>query len=438
MSLTNRPSARFAALLAFAIWVPSELWAESNTWPQWRGPTRDSLVTGTWPDNLQGLEKTWRIVLDKGYPGPIVGPQHVFVAETASKETEIVRALDRASGVEVWRASWPGKGSVPFFASRNGDWIRSTPAFDGETLFVGGMNELLVALDAQTGEERWRVDFPATFGTKVPDFGFSTSPLVDGEFIYVQAADSLFKLDKATGTAVWRSLDGKADIMSSGAFSSPVLATLEGKRQLIVQSRTHLHGIDPADGTVLWKHEVPSFRGMNILTPVVYGDGIFTSTYRNSSYFYRVHTTDAGLAAQETWTHKAQAYMSSPVIIGDNVFVHLGNGRLAAIGLESGEERWTTSERFGSYLSMISNGDKILGLSDDGALYLVSANAEQFELLDKATISEQETWAHLAIAGDEIFVRELKAITAYRWRDASTEDASPAKAESAAPDARDG
>lgn len=389
--------------------------ATPETWPQWRGPHRDSTIAGTWPDDLKGLERTWRVELGKGYPGPIVSRVSVFVAGTEGGDTEIVRALDRGTGRELWRASWPGEGKVPFFAARNGDWIRSTPAFDGETLFVGGINELLVALDGETGEVRWRVDLPARFGTEKPDFGFATSPLVAGDFLFVQAANSLVKLDKKSGETVWRALAGDGDMMSSGAFSSPMLATLHGRRQLVVQTRTHLHGIDPADGTVLWRHEVPSFRGMNILTPTVFGDGVFTSTHRNRSYFYRIEARDSGFEAREAWNHKVQAYMSSPVIVGKDVFVHLGNGRLAAIDLETGAERWITTERLGDYWSMVTNGDKILALAEDGTLYLVSVSPERFELLDRRSISEQETWGHVAVAGDEVFVRELEAIAAYRW-----------------------
>lgn len=394
--------------------------AARETWPQWRGPHRDSTVVGTWPDDLKGLERTWRVELGKGYPGPIVSRDRVFVAETENGDTEIVRALDRQTGRELWRASWPGKGKVPFFAARNGDWIRSTPAFDGETLFVGGINELLVALDGVTGEVRWQVDLPSRFGTKKPDFGFATSPLVEGDFIFVQAADSLVKLDKKSGETVWRALAGDgagmSRGMSSGAFSSSVLATLHDRRQLVVQNRTHLHGINPADGTVLWRHEVPSFRGMNILTPSVYGDGVFTSTYRNRSYFYRIEAKESGFEASETWNHKAHAYMSSPVIVGQDAFVHLGNGRLAAIDLESGGERWITTERLGDYWSMVTNGEKILALAEDGTLYLVTVSPERFELLDQRSVSEQETWGHIAVAGDQIFVRELEAIAAYRWK----------------------
>jgi len=419
----------FAAfLLATGLALPAlDVSAEEGTWQQWRGPNRDGTieVEKPWPDDLSSLAPLWRVEVGRGYPGPIVAEDRVFVAETVDGKTEGVRALDRRTGKEIWRASWPGAGKVPFFAARNGDWIRSTPTFDGATLYVGGMEEVFVALDGKTGEERWRVDFPERFGTKVPDFGFSSSPLVDEGFVYVQAANSLVKLDKATGKTVWRALAGSEDMMSNGAFSSPVLTTLAGRRQLVVQTRISLHGIDPESGSVLWSQDVPSFRGMNILTPTIYGDAIFTSTYRNNSFLYRVQPAVEGdeSAVSEAWPHKAQAYMSSPILMGDHIYVHLGNGRLTCIDLRTGESTWT-SQALGKYWSMVAQGDKILALDEAGTLRLLVAHPEAFQLLDTSTISDQETWGYLAVAGDEIYVRELEAVAAYKWQ-ASTSKSGP-------------
>jgi len=128
-----------------------------------------------------------------------VAADRVFVAETKEQKLEIVRALDRETGRELWSAQWPGAMSVPFMAKRNGDWIRSTPAYDGQSVYVAGMRDVLVCLDAETGKERWRVDFVEQFQTPLPAFGFVCSPLVAGEHVYVQAAAGFCKLDKRSG-----------------------------------------------------------------------------------------------------------------------------------------------------------------------------------------------------------------------------------------------
>jgi len=389
-----------------------------STWSQWRGPSRDGKVGGpVWPETIndQSLTAGWRVPVGPSYSGPIVSADHVFVTETSDKTTEIVRALDRRTGREVWSQSWPGAISVPFYAKSRGDWIRSTPAFDGKFLYVAGMRDVLVALDAKTGKERWRVDFASKFSTNAPDFGLICSPLIDGEFIYIQASNSTIKLRKATGEIVWRAFEGRYGVMSEGAFSSPVMATIQGRRQLVVQSREVLAGLDLESGAQLWSTPVASFRGMNILTPIVFGDGIFTSTYQNKSWLYKTSLDGDAFTVAEAWTNPVQCYMSTPVVIDGRAYAHLQNRRFACIDLTTGERLWTSQPQ-SEYCSLVAQGDRILALGSDGRLFLLRANPAEFEVLGEVQVSEAETWAHLAVSGDELVVRELEAISLWRWK----------------------
>jgi len=398
------------------------LQARLSTWPQWRGPSRDGRVAApaTWPDRLgpDTLQQTWRTPLAPSYSGPIVSETLVFVTETKDATREIVRALDRSTGEERWESSWEGALSVPFFAKSNGDWIRSTPAYDGECLFVAGMRDVLTCLDAHTGETRWRVDFAKDLGTPVPAFGFVCSPLVDGAHVYVQAGAAFCKLDKQSGKIVWRTLEDEGGMWGS-AFSSPFLSTLASQKQLLVQTREKLAGVDPETGDVLWSQPIPAFRGMNILTPSVSGDTVFTSAYGGKSLLFKVTTDGKSTTAREAWTNKATGYMSSPVVIDGHIYLHLQNQRFTCIDLATGESRWTT-QPFGKYWSLVANGDRILALDERGELLLIRANPGKFEMLDSRKISDEPTWAHLAACGDELFIRELNAMSAYRWRNADT------------------
>lgn len=390
--------------------------ATAPSWPQWRGPNRDGQISGpSWPDRLSkdSLTQVWRVPLGPSYSGPIVAGDLVFTTETKNKETEIVYALDRKTGKERWRAEWKGAMAVPFFAASNGSWIRSTPACDGERLYVAGMRDVLVCLDAKSGKEQWRVDFVKELKTPLPDFGFVCSPLVDGDAVYVQAGASVAKLDKKTGTIIWRALEDKGGMLGS-AFSSPIIATLAGKRQLVVQSREKLAGVDLDKGEVLWSRVVPSFRGMNILTPLVVSDGIFTSSYQNKAWLYRISREEDRYSISESWASNAQGYMSSPVLIDGHAYLHLQNQRFTCINLKTGERTWT-SEPFGKYCSLIAQGDRILALDQRGELLLIKAGPEKFNLIDSRKISESETWAHLAICGEELYIRELNGLAAYRW-----------------------
>lgn len=387
----------------------------ADSWPQWRGPTRDGTVAGSaWPDKVSGgrVQQTWRVELGPSYSGPIVVGDRVFTTETRNAKTEHVIALDRVTGKKLWEASWTGALSVPFFAKSNGDWIRSTPACDGESLYVGGIRDVLVCLKCDTGEERWRVDFPEVFKTALPAFGFVCSPLVVGDFVYVQAGGGFVKLEKATGKVVWRSLEDGGG-MNGSAFSSPILTTLNGQEQLLVQTREKLAGVDPETGKVLWSTPVEAFRGMNIVTPTLYQDQLFTSSYGGGSFLFA--PGQPGAPVSQVWKNKVQGYMSTPVILGSHAYLHLRNQRFACIDLATGKDAWVSTP-FGKYWSLVVQRDRILALDETGDLRLIRATPEKFDLLDEVHLTDESTWAHLAVAGQEIFVRDLKGLTAYQWK----------------------
>lgn len=387
-----------------------------TSWSQWRGSERDSRVVGTaWPDNLddKALGVAWSKDFGPSYSGPILSDTMVFTTETRDKKKEIVTALDRRTGEVVWRYEWDGAMKVPFFANANGSWIRATPAFDGERLYVGGMRDVLQCLDAATGEPVWRIDFVAEFGTAVPSFGFVSSPLVDGDHVYVQAGASFIKLDKRSGKVVWRT-SKDAGGMNGSTFSSPIIATLAGTRQLVVQTRSHLKGIAEGTGEELWAIPIKSFRGMAILTPTIHGDGIFMSAHSGVAQLLEVKKSESGFAVTPKWSNKLQAYMSSPVIHDGHAYMHLRNQRFCCIDLATGEEKWRT-EPYGKYWSMVIQDDTILALDERGDLYLIRANPEKFEVLASRHVSDSPTWAHLAVNGSEVYVRALDRLIAMRF-----------------------
>lgn len=388
--------------------------SEADLWNQWRGPARDGSVVGVeFPAELNDktIQKTWRKDLGPSYSGPIVADGKVFVTETKDKRYEIVRALDQSTGEQIWETQWTGSMKVPFFAAENGSWIRSTPAYDSGRLYVGGILDVVVCLNAEDGSEIWKLDFPKQEKSAKPNFGFASSPLITEDGIYVQAGGAFYKLNKETGEIIWKSLGDGGGMMGS-AFSSPIVTTLHGVEQIVVQTRSTLNGVNPKTGDVLWSQAVPSFRGMNILTPVVEGNSIFTSSYRNKSWRYDIGYDSGKWSVSTAWETKKPAYMSTPVSKDGHVYMHLGNQRFTCIDLASGETKWT-SEPYGKYSSMLIQGDKVVALDQRGELIMFTASPEKFDLISELRVSDQETWAHIAAVGDQLFIRELNAITAF-------------------------
>lgn len=161
--------------------------AASEDWNQWRGPRRDGSAVGVrWTNDPNDLQSVWKVRAGKGYSGPLIIGDRILVAETLDTKTAGLRALSITDGSQLWAQHWPSSGSVPFFAAANGDWIRATPVSDGELVVVGDMRETLRAFSVDTGKLVWSVDLPTRFGTAIPDFGFASSPVIEGERLFVQ------------------------------------------------------------------------------------------------------------------------------------------------------------------------------------------------------------------------------------------------------------
>ena len=410
--------------LPLVLSLPGELetpeTGSADTWPQWRGPSRDGHSEGTtWADGLgeEKLVQTWQVPdLGPSYSGPVVDAKRVYTTEAEDEKYEVVRAFDRDSGKEVWATRWEGSMEVPFFAARNGSWIRSTPALDENSIYVAGMRDVLKCIDVASGEVRWTVDFTERYETPLPPFGFVSSPLLDDDHVYVQAGASLVKLEKDTGKSVWRSMVEGGDMQSSGAFSSPVFGSIGGVHQLVVQSRTTLAGVSVDDGSLLWSTPVKAFRGMNILTPTVYGDGVFTSVYGGRTHLFQVDSSDGGQEVSESWNVPMQGYMTSPVIVDRHAFLFLKSNRFACVNLETGEKSWTSPPTGDAYWSIVSQGDRILALSDAGMLRLVKASADDYEVISERQIVEDETWAPIVPVGNQLFVRAQGSLIAMEWK----------------------
>jgi hypothetical protein len=121
----------------------------------------------------------------------------------------------------------------------------------------------------------------------------------------------------------------------------------------------------------------------------------------------------------EAWRHKAQGYMTTPVVLDGVAYNHLKSQRVMAIEVATGRELWTSDKSFGKYWGLVANHDRILALDQRGSLHLLRANKEKLEQLDQRKLTCEETWAHLAVARDQLFVRELNGLSAWQWKQRS-------------------
>ena len=228
----------------------------------------------------------------------------------------------------------------------------------------------------------------------------------------MQAGGGFIKLNKTTGETIWRVANDGGGMFGS-AFSSPIITTLQNKQLLLVQTRKSLKGVDPVTGDEMWSQDIEAFRGMNILTPTVHEETIFTSAHSGHSQLWK--HTDQSTSLEEIWSGKSQAYMSSPVVVANHIYLHLRNQRIVCINLETGEEAWRTTP-FGKYQSMAVLDDKILALDESGELLLFRANPNEFDLIDRRRVAENDTWGHIAVSKNQIFIRRLDGLAVYTWK----------------------
>ena len=421
----NAPHTSFLSRL-FALLVVGQLSANAeditltaDAWNQWRGSDRDSSITApAWPDQLGDpwLTKQWQVELNEGYSSPILTADHVFSLETHDKKEEIFRAFDRFSGKELWSYTVPGAMKVPFFAARNGSWARSTPVTDGTRVYFLTMLDVMTCLDVNTGALIWQVDLKEREGTEVPTFGGVSSPLIEGDYLYLQGGHAAAKLDKTSAENNWRVLEDRRG-MFGGSFSSPIIAELHGLRQFIVQTRSTLAGVDLESGEILWATPVEASRGMNILTPLVHNNHIFTATYGGGSFCYKLGYQNGEFDVSMVWENrKLEGYMTTPVTVDGYIYHQGRDKKLYCLDFKTGKIQWSSDEEFGQYWSMVVNDDRILALDQRGSLILFQASKDRFTILDQRKVSDEPTWAHLAVSGDQLFVRGLKHMTAFSWK----------------------
>ncbi len=409
-TLTALTVATLAFLFALDIAAATSI-AEEVTWNQWRGPDRDGVWPRELPKSLSDLEVLWDKPLQPSYSGPVTDGKLVYTTETVDESFERMTAFDLNTGDVTWTVKWDGAITVPPYAMANGSWIKSTPALAEDSLVVLGMRDEAVCLEPATGEIRWQADLAERFDARRPPFGGVCSPLIDDGAVYVMAGGATVKLSLADGSTIWKTLADEGE--DDDALSSPVIETIAGERQLVVQTRTRLCGVDLKNGSLLWSQRIEAYRNMNVLTPTVFGNRVFTSAQRGRAQCLEVTHEDDAWSCQEVWNQKTQAYMSSPVVDGETIFMHSSSERLTALDALTGEILWT-GKPMGKYQSLIRNDQIILVLNCEGELIAVEPNREKLTILDKRKVAE-DSWAYLGVFDGGLLVRDLKALKVYRY-----------------------
>jgi outer membrane protein assembly factor BamB len=395
--------------------------ATSREWPTIGldyAETRFSKLKRIDASNVKDLGLAWSYNLEstRGVEAtPLVVDGLMYVTASWS----IVHAIDARTG----KARWVYDPKVPREIGFKGccDVVNRGVALHRGKVYVAAYDGRLIALDAGTGKVVWSRNVATHTGRRIPDWGFASSPLIIDDVVIVAAAGTLAGYDLATGNPRWRGPS------YGGSYSSPHRATLDGVLQVVLLGGPGVISVDPATGTVLWKHE---WSPGPIIQPALTEDGdilVNAIVATGGVGTRRLHVTrgSAGWNVEERWTSTGlKPYFNDFVVHGDHAF-GFDNSILASINLKDGARNWKGGRYGNGQLMLLADQDVLLVISEEGEVALVGATIDGYKELARFRALDGKTWNHPALVGDVLLVRNGEEMAAFRLPRATSSTTSP-------------
>jgi outer membrane protein assembly factor BamB len=374
----------------------------SGRWIGFRGPDRNGIYTETsirtnWPSG--GLKPLWRQPIGGGYASFAIAEGMAFTIEQR-RDHETVTGYSIADGRELWAQSYPAF----FDESMGGEGPRASPMYDeGRVYSLGAAGEFL-CLNATNGDVVWRKNILAENNAANLTWAQSASPLVVDDKVIVQpggsGGKSVVAYNKISGAPVWSSLSDEA------AYSSPMLVSLAGQRQLLVSVNNRVVGLRVEDGTVLWEFPWVVQMGNRIVAqPVVLGTNrVFLSAgYGTGCAAVEITRLSDVWSAREVWRSKSLKNKFTSSVFRDGHLYGLDEDVLVCIDAGTGVRQWKDG-RYG-YGQVLLAGDQLIVLCGEGDLAIVRAVPDRHEEVVRFSAITGKTWNHPSIAGGRLLVR---------------------------------
>jgi outer membrane protein assembly factor BamB len=409
--------------------------AKEAYWPQWRGAGRDDVATDKgllqeWPEGGPALVWT-ASKLGDGYSSVVIDDGRIYTTGDR-KDGEYLICLSDADGKEIW-------------AKRIGDaWkdggARSTPAIAAGSreskplVYALTPNGDLVCLSAADGAAVWQKNLAKDFGGKMMSgWGFSESPLIDGErIICTPGADdaAVVALDRKTGEELWRA---KVEKCGGAGYSSIVKCKAGGVEQYVtvLGKSGGAIGVRAADGKLLWRNATVAGKVANIPTPIVRGDFVFYSTGYDDggSAVLKIVAKGNELAAEEVWhkdANELRNHHGGVVLVGDYLYGGHGQnqGFPFCVNFMTGENLWPKKRGPGERSAAVTYADgRLYFRYENGVMALIDADATECRVVSTFKIPEGKTpsWAHPVVAGGRLYLRDKDRLLSYDVRKSGSE-----------------
>ena len=408
-------------LLAAALTLPGVLLADD--WPQWRGLNRDGVCAETgllesFP--AQGLKIRWRVPIGWGFSSPVVAQGRVYLADSElmkPKAKERLHCFDETTGKALWTSSYDVAYADWAFDPAQEIGPVATPIVQNGKVYTLGRLSHLFCLDAVKGEVLWQKnlekDYQVAFSPGMP------SPLIEGDllilFIGGKSGACVVALHKDTGQEVWKALD------ESLTFSSPIVISSGGEKQLIVWTPESVTSLDPATGKTHWRQRLLTSSDYAVSTPVFHKDRLLIGGLMfqldPDKPSAKVLWPESRAPARRIFSHTSTALFQ-----GDYVFSAKSSGELICVEASTGKQVWevdtVTDLKSGASIHLTPNGDSVLVYTNKGELIRAQLTSEGYQEISRVALLEptfpfagrKVTWSPPAYANRHIFARNGKEL----------------------------
>ena len=411
----NKPLLSLAVVIAFSFQS-----AYAGEWPGYRGPKGDGSSIESISSKSFGAggpKNVWKAETKNGFSSFAIGGGKVvtLVTEKVGKtNVETCVAFDEASGKKVWAVDLGaggklgGGGGAGTKTNKGGDGSRSTPAIDGDKVYVFDAFLAVHCLKLEDGSKVWTRDLVKENGAQNIKWENAASPVIDGDQLYVAGGgkgEALLALNKADGKVIWKVEDDQI------THATPIVGEVQGVKQVIFFTQAGLVAVTPGKGDLLWRYAFP-FKVSTAASPVIWEDIVYCSAgYGVGAGAVKISKDGAKLSAKEIWRTEGKNvnHWSTPVVkdgylYGMFSFKQYGKGPLACVDIRTGEMKWS-QEGFGPGNVILTKEGNVLALSDAGELVLATANSSAYKELGRVKAVGGKCWSSPAVADGKIFVR---------------------------------
>lgn len=403
--------------------------AEDADWPQWRGPNRDGhaapqALLQSWPE--EGPEVAWMAAdLGRGYSSVSVVGDRLFTMGT-QEEKAMVICLSLEDGSVIWEQAIGSGGKSGDYNTGWGAGQRSTPTVDGDQLFALSDLGTVAALDRQSGQVQWTVDLVETHGGGVPTWGYSESPLVDGDRVIVTPGGSKFMigLDRRSGELVWES----KGVEAPAQYVSVMKGNVGGVPFYVTASKPGLFAFHAETGAKLFEDVATGNDVAVIPTPLLTGSLLYhTSAYGAGNVLLELSGEGQQLDFESRYAlnTKTMENHHGGVVLVDGViygFTKQSGGNWMAQDLDSGETLWQERVRPNKSGSICYADGRLYCYNDEeGTVLLAKPSRDAWEQVGKVALPTQTglardrgaIWAHPVVAGGKLIIRDQDLMFAF-------------------------